>query len=63
MKDYIGLNLGCGPNILEGWLNTDIEPIDDRVVYLDAGKPFPFEDETFDFIFFRKSPIYANLKF
>ena len=51
MKDYIGLNLGCGPNILEGWLNTDIEPIDDRVVYLDAGKPFPFEDETFDFIF------------
>ena len=51
MKDYIGLHIGCGPNILEGWYNTDIQPQDERVHYLDAGKPFTFEDETFDFVF------------
>lgn len=50
-KDVIGLNLGCGPNILEGWRNTDIEPIDKRVEYLDASKPFPIEDESLAFIF------------
>ena len=50
-KDYIGLNLGCGPNILDGWYNTDIQPIDERVDYLDASKPFPIEDESFNFIF------------
>jgi predicted SAM-dependent methyltransferase len=44
------MQIGCGKNLLEGWLNTDL--IDsDRVVYLDAGKSFPAETETFDFIY------------
>jgi predicted SAM-dependent methyltransferase len=44
------LQIGSGPNFLEGWLNTDIKP-DSREVYLDATKPFPFPDDSFDFIF------------
>ena len=37
------LHLGAGPDyLLEGWLNTDVNPVNSRgVAYLDAGKPFP----------------------
>ena len=45
------LHLGCGPNILEGWLNTDLEPIGKRMVLLDVQKRFPFDDEQFDEVF------------
>jgi predicted SAM-dependent methyltransferase len=57
MKRYLAthhvrkLQLGAGYDILEGWLNTDILPIVRGVVYLDAKKPFPFEDGTFDYVF------------
>lgn len=44
------LHIGCGPNILEGWLNTDANP-GKGAFYMDAGQPFPFSDSTFDFIF------------
>lgn len=45
------LHLGASFSCLEGWFNTDIEPVDRKVTYLDAARPFPFEDRTFDFIF------------
>ena len=45
------LHLGAGPNILAGWLNTDVEPKGIGVYYLDAGKPFPIQDQAFDYIF------------
>lgn len=44
------LQLGTSNNILEGWLNTDIYLNHDSVVYLDATKRFPFDDNTFDYI-------------
>ncbi|NBD33267.1 MAG: methyltransferase domain-containing protein [Cyanobacteria bacterium] len=44
------LQLGAGPNCLEGWLNTDLWPIHDGVLFFDATKPFPLEDNTFDYI-------------
>jgi predicted SAM-dependent methyltransferase len=47
------LQIGTGPNPLAGWLNTDrdIDPQhQDKVVFLDATKPFPFDDLTFDYI-------------
>ena len=47
------LQLGTGSNPYEGWLNTDV--VDYRrkgeVVYLDAGKPFPLPDASFDAVF------------
>ena len=45
------LQLGAGPNALEGWLNTDIAPSGPGVAYLDATRPFPLPDETFDYVF------------
>lgn len=44
------LNLGCGPNILKGWLNTDIRA-QDSALFLDASGPFPIENNTLDYIF------------
>ena len=38
----IKLNLGCGPNKLPGWLNTDIAGSPDQ--YLDISQPFPLAD-------------------
>jgi predicted SAM-dependent methyltransferase len=45
------LQIGAGPTALEGWLSTDINPRSDATAYLDATKPFPFEDGTFDYIY------------
>jgi predicted SAM-dependent methyltransferase len=45
------LHLGCGFNVLPGWLNTDYYPPKDGTVHLDATSPYPWPDNTFDFIF------------
>ncbi len=45
------LNIGCGGNVLAGWLNTDIYPELPMVMYLDATQDFLFKEETFDYIF------------
>jgi predicted SAM-dependent methyltransferase len=42
------LQIGCGYNFLNGWLNADIISGD---IYLNATKIMPFKDKTFDFIF------------
>jgi len=44
------LQIGCGRNALDGWLNTDLNPTK-KVVFLDATKRFPFDDGTFDYVF------------
>lgn len=45
------LQLGSGPTSLDGWLCTDLAPTSDRAVYLDATKPFPFDNGTFNYVF------------
>ena len=45
------LELGAGPTALRGWLGTDITPINKDTMYLDATKPFPFADGTFDYVY------------
>ena len=58
------LTIGCGKNVLDGWLNTDLYPQRSdvaTVVYLDAGIKFPFKDNTFDYIY--SEHIFEHLKF
>jgi predicted SAM-dependent methyltransferase len=43
--------LGCGPNELSGWLNTDIRSVSPSVIYVDIMEPLPFPDESFDYIY------------
>ncbi|MFC6858583.1 class I SAM-dependent methyltransferase [Zunongwangia atlantica] len=49
-KNITKLQIGSGENIIEGWLNTDLN-FRANIAYLDAGNDYPFENETFDFIF------------
>ena len=52
MKNRIRkLHIGAGPCVMEGWLNVDLYPVSDRVIYLDARQPFPIEDSVFDYVF------------
>ena len=48
------IQLGCGGNVLEGWLNTDGQMdgwFHPESVKLDASQPFPIPDSTFDFVY------------
>jgi len=45
------LQLGCGGNYLDGWLNTDIVSLGEPFVYLDLTKKYYFKENTFDYIF------------
>ena len=45
------LHIGCGPRVLEGWLNTDLSPRTKDVMTLDATEPFPLPSAAFDFVF------------
>jgi len=57
IESYLGstetkkLQIGAGPTTLDGWLGTDLAPQSDHLVYLDATKRFPFEDNTLDYIY------------
>jgi predicted SAM-dependent methyltransferase len=44
------LHLGCGYNILSGWLNTDLNS-SATVAYLDVTRRFPFGCCIFDYVF------------
>lgn len=45
------LQIGAQSNSVDGWLNVDIEPKSRAVAFMDATRPFPLADHTFDFIF------------
>jgi len=44
------LQLGAGGNDPGGWLNSDIAPTSTEI-YLDATRPFPFPDASFQYVF------------
>ena len=58
------LQIGCGCNPIEGWLNTDLVPIKSDVcpiAFLDAGKQFPFESNSFEYVY--SEHIFEHLSF
>jgi len=44
------LQLGCGANLLAGWINTDSAPVPDAD-FLDFNQQFPFVDNSFTAVF------------
>jgi glycosyltransferase involved in cell wall biosynthesis/predicted SAM-dependent methyltransferase/polysaccharide pyruvyl transferase WcaK-like protein len=44
------LHLGAGPNVLDGWFNTDISPEHKGVYALDVTERLPFDDKSIDYI-------------
>lgn len=47
-----GLQLGTGHNPLPGWLNTDVQVFRrGHVEFLDATRPFPLPDASFDYVY------------
>lgn len=49
-RDFAGLQIGAGHHHLEGWLTTDLKPLDLQTVYMDATKRSPFDEGMFDCI-------------
>jgi predicted SAM-dependent methyltransferase len=45
------LQIGCGANVLPGWLNTDRYPDAKAVMHLDATQRFPLPDDAFERVF------------
>ena len=44
------LNLGCGNDIKEGYINLDVVDYGGNQIHDLNSFPYPFEDNTFDFI-------------
>jgi predicted SAM-dependent methyltransferase len=45
------LQLGTSNSPMAGWLNTDLLPTGRKIAYLDATRRFPFNDDTFDYVY------------
>ena len=45
------LQIGAGPNGLDGWLNADFTPRRPSDIFMDATRPFPLPASSFDFVF------------
>ena len=54
------LHIGAGPNMLKDWLNTNIMPITNEDIFLDASIRFPFDGNTFDCISINQSIEYLK---
>jgi SAM-dependent methyltransferase len=57
IRDYFArhrhrrLQIGAGPNELDGWLNADFSPRSASAIFMDATRPFPFPSTSFDVVF------------
>lgn len=47
----IKMNFGCGMNLLDGWLNLDMFPLNRRVCYINCAQRLPFCDNKVNYIY------------
>jgi predicted SAM-dependent methyltransferase len=45
----IKVSLGAGANIRTDWINTDYEPLNHKIIYVDVTKKFPFPERSVDY--------------
>jgi predicted SAM-dependent methyltransferase len=45
------LHIGCGDNVLDGWLNSNYYPATSNILHLDVTQPFPLSNDEVDYIF------------
>src|SRR6516225_7842254 len=45
----IKISLGTGDHTRSGWLNTDYEPLNKEIVFVDVTKRFPFPEQSVDY--------------
>ncbi len=45
------LHLGCGTIVMNGWLNTDLNPRSGDIAFLDIEEPLPFPNDSFEYIY------------
>ena len=50
-NDFAGLQVGCGPHRLDGWLNSDVLGNLRRDLYVDIEEPLPFPDGSLDAVY------------
>lgn len=50
MSAPIKLHLGCGPNVMKGWLNYDLNPAEGGIKH-DLTRPLPHPDNSVDMCF------------
>jgi hypothetical protein len=48
---FKGLQIGCGPHRVDGWLNGDLLNNRKRDVYVDITRPLPVPDQSLDAIY------------
>jgi predicted SAM-dependent methyltransferase len=48
---FRGLQVGCGPHHLDGWLNSDLLDNPDRDIFIDITRPLPFPDNSLDAVY------------
>lgn len=45
------LHIGAGFNQIQGWINTDLEPLSKDCLVMDAGRPLPIDDGCLGYVF------------